>query len=494
MSEVGIRPSAAGPSAAAVPGMAAGTVPVRPSAAAGRVPVAFAGPGSGEGALSWGQHEIWLAMLRQGWLRMGGSIPLPAGATVEGVAEELAFMMGRFQSLRTRLRFDADGRPSQVLSASGEVVLEVYDTPEDGSGGSGGPDGPDDSPAAIAAEVEAWYLAKPRDFENEWPIRMAVVRHRGTPTHIVVVTCHLVTDGAGMAVLARETQARVSEPVDGMQPLELAAWQASPAGRRQSTGAIRHQEKVMRSVEPRRLPASSDPREPRHWTGELSSPALEAALRMVGARTGADSSAVLMGLYAIALTRRGLMRPAVIRPLASNRFRPGLANVVCNLVQSGICVFDVADTTVDAVVRQAKRALLGSSMKSYFDPDEESALIEQIAQEQGPGAERWSPHTWSFFNDRRVSPRRGVSEADTEDHVRGLMKATTFRWVERKDNPYEPLFLHIEETPDSVLLIVAADTHHVSPADNEGLARDIELLAVEAAFAEDLPTGVTADD
>jgi hypothetical protein len=482
MSEVGIRPEAAGPSAAAFPGTAAGGAPARPPAAAGHRAVAFSGPGSGEGPLSWGQREIWLAMLRQGWLRMGGGIPLPAGATLDGVADELAFMMGRFQSLRTRLRFDAEGRPSQVLSASGEVALEIYDTAEDGD------------PAAVAAEVEAWYLAKPRDFAEEWPIRMAVVRHRGTLTHLVVITCHLVTDGAGMAVLSRETQARVSGPVEGMQPLELAAWQASPAGRRQSTGAVHHQEKVMRSVVPRRLSASSGPQEPRHWTGELSSPALDAALRVVGARTGADSSAVLMGLYAIAVTRRGIMRPAVIRPLANNRFRPGLANVVCNLVQSGICVFDVADTTVDAVVRQAKRALMASYMKSYFDPDEELALIERIAEEQGPGAERWSPHTWSFFNDRRVSARRGVSEAVTEDGMRELMKATTFRWVEKKENPYEPLFLHIEETPDSVLLIVAADTHYVSPEDNEGLARDIEQLAVEAAFDEQLPTGVKAGD
>ena len=342
----------------------------------------------------------------------------------------------------------------------------------------------------MAAAVEARYTTMPRDFEQEWPLRMAVVRRRGALTHLVVVTCHLVTDGAGMAVLSRETQARVTQPVDGMQPLELAEWQASPAGKRQSAGALRYLEKTMRSMAPQRLPVSDDPREPRHWTGELSSPALNLAIRTIGARTGADSSSVLMALYAVVLDRRGIMRPAVIRPLASNRFRRGMANVVCNLVQSGICVLDVADTTVDAVVRQAKRGIMAAYKNSYFDPDEELALVDQIAHEQGPGAERWSPHTWSFFNDRRVSAR-SEPEPVSEERLRELMKATSFRWIEKKDNPYEPLFLHIEETPESVLLLVAADTHHVSPADNEGIARDMERLGVEAALDEGLATGVS---
>lgn len=478
-------PLSAGPSAAAVPGTAPGAAPDPLPVPTERVAVAFAGEGSGIGDLSWGQREIWLAMLRQGWLRMGGSLPLGPGATLDGIAGELAYMMGRFPTLRTRLRFDAGGRPSQELFAAGEIALEVYDT-DDADGADG-----DADPAALASAVEARYLTAPRDFAGEWPLRMGVVRHRNALTHLVVITCHLVTDGAGMAVLSRETQERAVGPLEGMQALELAAWQQSPAGKRQSAYTLRYLEKTMRSVVPRRLPASTDPREPRHWTGELTSPALNAAVQAISERTRADSSSVLLALYAIALSRRGLLRPAVVRPLSGNRFRPGLAGVVCNLVQSGICVFDVADRTVDDVVTQAKRAVMAAYKNSYFDPDEELALIDRIAREQGPGAERWSPHTWSFFNDRRTARRGEGLPPAGRDRVRELLDATTFRWVEKKENPYEPLFLHIEETPDGLVLIVSADTHHVSPADNEGLARDMEELGVRAAFDAAVPTGVS---
>ncbi|NUR25133.1 MAG: hypothetical protein HOV83_04675 [Catenulispora sp.] len=480
MGDEGFQRYAAGSADAAMPGPALHATPETSPVVAERVSVAFSGEGSGQGALSWGQREIWLAMQRQGWLNLGGCIPLPPGRTVQDLADELGFMMGRFQSLRTRLRFDTDGRPTQELSASGEIVLEVYDA-------AAGQD-----PGAVAAAVEAGYLAAPRDFVNEWPLRVGVVRHDGAPAFLVVITCHLVTDGAGMVVLSRETQERLSGPVTGAQSLDLARWQASPAGRRQSAVALQHLERTMRSVIPRRLPTSDDPREPRHWTGRLDSPALAAALPAVSERTGADSSSILMALFAIAVSRRGLLRPAVIRPLVSNRFRPGLANGVLNLVQSGMCVFDVADRTVDDVVRQARRSFIAANKHGYFDPDGELALIERIAAEQGPGAERWSPYTWAFFNDRRRSARAESEELLTPELAEKLRNATTFQWTQKKQNPYEPLFLHLEEEGGGLQLIVAADTHHVSPADNEGLARDIEALGIAAAFDGTLSTGVTA--
>jgi hypothetical protein len=40
------------------------------------------------------------------------------------------------------------------------------------------------------------------------------------------------------------------------------------------------------------------------------------------------------------------------------------------------------------------------------------------------------------------------------------------------------------------VLTVCADTHHISPANIEGLARDMETVAVEAAFDPVAPTRV----
>jgi len=93
-----------------------------------RITVAFAGGGGGVEELSWGQRDIWLVMVRQKfWLPIGGWKRLPEGTTVQDVAEELRYLMSRYQSMRTRLRFDDDGRPSQVVFSAGEIGLDVID-------------------------------------------------------------------------------------------------------------------------------------------------------------------------------------------------------------------------------------------------------------------------------------------------------------------------------------------------------------------------------
>src|SRR3954451_12500629 len=97
-----------------------------------RIPVDFAGAGSGIDELSWGMKEIWQSIVGQrSSLPIGGRNPLPDGTTVSAVADELCYLMTRFPSMRTRLTFAPDGRPRQQLFASGRTALEVFDAGED---------------------------------------------------------------------------------------------------------------------------------------------------------------------------------------------------------------------------------------------------------------------------------------------------------------------------------------------------------------------------
>jgi len=73
-----------------------------------------------------------------------------------------------------------------------------------------------------------------------------------------------------------------------------------------------------------------------------------------------------------------------------------------------------------------------------------------------------------------------------------LLTESRFWWTEKKENTAEPLFLHVEDAPESVLLVVSGDTHFLSPVDTEGLAWDIEAIAVEAMFDPAVPTLVPA--
>lgn len=488
--------SAGAPLSATLPAMLPAVIPAVFPVPALRIPVDFAGPGAGTAELTWGQREIWEAMVRQGWLCLGGTLPLAPGTTVEDVADELSYMMSRFPSLRTRLRFDGTGDgggPVQELFASGRTVLEVYDSADDRDGTGSGGIGEFAGPEETAAAVEAHYRTMVRDFEGEWPVRMAVVRHHGEPTHMVVLSCHLIADGYGIQLLTRDVESRTTAAQAGMQQLDLARWQCSPAGRRVNENSLRHWEKVLRSVPPRSLPGSDDPRAPRHWTGELRSPALKSAVSLIADRTGADSSSVFLALYAIALGRTGIYNPAVIRPVASNRFRPGLAGIVSNLAQAGICALDMTGLTVDEAVGSAKRASMTAHKNAYFDPHGLSALIDRIAQDAGPGHERWTCYDWTFFNDRRFEPGpTGATDAVTPDRLVAARARTSFQWTEKKENPFEPLFLHVEDRDESVQVVVCADTHRISPARCEAMVRAMEAAALEAAFDAHAPTRVPA--
>ncbi|MEY9863884.1 hypothetical protein ABH935_009537 [Catenulispora sp. GAS73] len=55
----------------------------------------------------------------------------------------------------------------------------------------------------------------------------------------------------------------------------------------------------------------------------------------------------------------------------------------------------------------------------------------------------------------------------------------------------EPLYLHIHDTADAIVLTMCADTHYLAPAAIEGLARDMETVAVAAALDPAVPVAMT---
>ncbi|NUS11950.1 MAG: hypothetical protein HOY69_11205, partial [Streptomyces sp.] len=439
-----------------------------------QVAVDFAGEGEGEDEMSWGMWEIWGAMVRQeSALPIGGRAALEPGATVAALAEELRYLMGRFPSMRTRLRFDAAGRPRQRLSAAGRITLEVYDA------------APDADAEEVAAAVEAHYRRTPFDYAEEWPVRMGAVRQHGRPVHLVTVMHHLVTDGLGGVVMLREVRARETAPVTGMQQLEQARWQHSPAGRRQSARTLRFFENVLRAVPARQLPGPTDPRTPRHWVAEFRSPAIAAALPAIAARTGAGAPAVLLALFALGLHRAAGVDPVVVRPVVNNRFRPALSDVVCMVAQSGVCSLDIGGAGTAEIVERAARAAVSAWKYAYYDPEELDALIDRISGERGHDVT-----VGTYFNDRstHVPPPEGArrpTAGELAEELRAARKDTVFAWTMWEDTSSERFFVHVDDAPDGGLAFeIRIDTHYVSPSQAEAFARAMEDAAVEAALGE----------
>jgi hypothetical protein len=426
-----------------------------------RILVPFAGSGSGVGELTWGQRDIWEGMTRlRSSLGVGGVVPLAEGTTVEDVAGMLRFLMSRHQSLRTRLRFEPGGAPRQVVSSAGEVPLDVVDT-DDAS-----------DPCRVAAAQWDRYYHREFDYEAEWPIRMAVVRHRGAATHLVALCCHLATDGFGAEVLRADLGHRHADPVPpvtALQPLDQARWQESPAGRRHSAASLRYWAGVLRAVPSRRFPEPPEKPEPRFREVNFRSPAMHLAALGVAARTGVGSTSVLLAALAVALAEITGVTPVFTQLVVNNRFRPGLAEAVSPLCGAGFCVLDAAGVPFAQAVERAWQEKLRACKHAYYDPDGMWDLLARIGQERHDTIDRAC-----IFNDRRAQNRQEATSPVSPAGLDAARAHTTLRWVPPLNAASEPFFCYVNDVPDTIDISVAIDAHAVAPAMVEATLRRME--------------------
>ena len=444
--------------------------------------VPFHGDGAGVAELSWGQREIWAAIkTQQSWIPIGGVGPLPPGQDIDFFVAALGFMVSRHQSLRTRLRFEPDGRVRQVLADHGEVPLHVVDVPDD------------DDPARVADDLGVEFHDRKFDFEREWPIRMAVVRHRGAPTHLVAVHCHLALDAGGFrtvaADLTRFPDIDTADQEPAHDPLEQVRWQQSEAGQRQHATVARHWRRLLNKVATERFGHTDDEQQPRHWrvTGNL--PAAHVAMRAIAHRLGQpDTSPVLMAAVAMALSQVTGVDPTVLQVIVNNRFRADLATTASPVAQSALCAINVADRTFDEVVDRAWRSLMSAYLNAYYDPHRMDELIAELGRERGAEID-----LDCFFNDRRDQPRREYSgPPPTDAELNAAQGRTTLEWGPHSDAPAPRFYVHVLDTPDTIELIVFADTRYLPPGDIAKFLAQFETILVESAFNPTTPSDIPA--
>ncbi|GAA3205590.1 hypothetical protein ACFO1B_33650 [Dactylosporangium siamense] len=485
-----------------------------------RIVVPFEGDGAGVGGLTWGQQQVWRAMVEiDTSMSMGGVVPVTDGRTVADFVDELRFLMSRYAALRSRLVFDEPWHATsldvchlvrQEIVARGETVLEVHDA------------GPGEDPAAVADALHVAWKARKFDYTTEWPIREAVVRQDGTITHVVVVICHVATDGSGLGTMIRELGERDTplRPYTAMQPLELVAAQRTT--QRQTDTAMRYWEAQLRSIRPRRFPsrasrdpfpsrashdpfpprASHDPFPPRAshdpfppgavadqdgprwWRVTWRSTALMLAAERVAAALGIDTAPVLLAAYGAAFnTVTGQTAPFATQVIVGNRFRPGLADIVSPMAQNGIVVFDVSGDGVTAqeAIGRARRASMNASKHAYYEPEARLALIDRI------GREHDEPFDLSvFYNDRRVGVIQTQDPLETMpsmDEIRSAMPLTGMV----SETPVvffnEKLMVNIDDAVGTAQITVDFDAHHMPLAEVRRLLPAMETFTVSAAAA-----------
>jgi hypothetical protein len=180
---------------------------------------------------------------------------------------------------------------------------------------------------------------------------------------------------------------------------------------------------------------------------------------------------VFLALFAVALANTTGINPVVVRPIVGNRFRPGLAGVVCTVAQAGLCVLDVADVPFEEALRRVRRSVINAYKYAYFDHEQMVALRTRVERERGIELD-----TRCFLNDRH-----GVNPGGTLFDVRDTAPPSEFRWVHGQDDPpFEPLFVEIDDIPDAIRVTLHLDTRSISLADAEAFVRTMETTAMAA--------------
>jgi len=317
---------------------------------------------------------------------------------------------------------------------------------------------------------------------------MAVIRHRGAATHLVALYGHLAVDGSGAEALVADAANLGTDapPVTSMPPFAQATWQQSTAGQRLNRATQRHWRRQLARVSARRFADTDDERAPRHWQAWFHSPAAYLGMRSIMARTGSEASPVVLAAVAVALARVTGRNPTALQVVVHNRFRPGLADTVSAIAQTGLCVIDVADITFDEAVARARQSTTSTYLNAYYHRDEMAELIAEVGRERDEEFD-----LGCFYNDRRDEQHREATDPlPTRAQIEAARTGTTVRWGPHSDKPIERFFVHIQDTPDTLEVLAQADTQCLPPGDMRAFLDVLESMLVDAAFDAATPTGV----
>jgi hypothetical protein len=455
-----------------------------------RMAVQFTGAEAGTEPLAWGQKAIWQDMQDSGnQFTMGGRLTLPEGSTVEDAAARLSGLVGRHPALRMRLGTDSAGRLCQEVAGSGQTGLDILTFPDDADRAD---------VARYAADLMDTGPLRRFDFHRDWPLRMTLLRHRGACLHLVWALSHLVADGGAHLLLfddliAAETDGRVAVGPRHPQILDIARSQQTPQLRQLSRRAMRHWESQLRHIPVQTFGEPARPRAPegpRYWQARFMSPAAHLAVLAIAKRTGTHASRVTLAVIATAIARATGVQSLTLKVMVSNRFRPGLADVIAPIAQNSVVTIDVADTSIDEVVARARGASLTAGMRAYYDPDELSEVTARLDAERG-----YPARVTCRVNDQRAMIMRAEEASPgevTPQQVRQKLAETSLTWLGVRDNMHEQVNILVEPwTPDVLSLHMMWDGWSLTNEQVEALLRGVEEVAVEAAFDLAAPTRVS---
>jgi hypothetical protein len=449
--------------------------PVRP------VPVEFTGDRAGEGPLTVGQLNIY------GWVSVAPDdlyailrveLPVPAVVSVDDVAEAVAVLIGRHESLRTT--YVPGEPPRQRVGAAGVQLLEVCSLGE-------GQWGPRDRP--VVAEALVRWLSESPDPARR-PVRLAVAVAPDAGDQVIACAAafsHLAVDHDSIEILKRDFAGLLGNPAgrpagrSGHQPLDQAELEATPAERRRVDLALDHvREQLWRM--PRCMYALPGAR----ITGEslvveLSSVAAAMAVRRAAARTRTSRSSVVLAATCAVIARRAGYRELLLPLISSNRFERHLVNYVGSLAQTSIATVEIAGRSFDELVSHSWMRVAEASRHARYDRAKQDVIAELIEHERGLRL-TYGPLFNTLVPESRSGLTAGVGFQPEEIDV--ALSLTELRWWPMPVSEM-PIRFILNQVDDCLRLDAwSGDTGLVPRAELESVLLAVERLLVAAAHGD----------
>jgi len=445
----------------------------------GSIPVPFTGARGGDGPLTMGQRNThrWMSMdPDQLYAILTVELPVPTMVSVDDVAEAIAVLFARYESLRTT--YVAGDPPRQRIAAAGVQMLEVCSLGQ-------GQWGPRDRPAV--ADALARWLRKTPDPTRPL-VRVTVAIDAGER----VIACaaalsHFAVDHCSIEIIQRDFAELLGDPARGQsgrpghQPLEQAELEATPAERLRAEAALDYLREQSWRI-PRCMYTLPGARPGGESVGvELLSVAAAMAVRQVGARTRTSRSAIVLAAICAVLARRANYPELVFSLLCNNRFERHLANYVGTLAADSTATVEIGERSFDQLVGHTWTTAMEASRYGRYDAASRAAINELIEHERGlrfnydPLFNSLVPESWSGLT-------AGV-RFQPED-IDAALARTELRW--RQVPRYGmPLRFALTQIDGCLLLDVwSADTGLLPRSEVESILLAVERLLVAAAHGD----------
>lgn len=461
----------------------------------GRVGVKFSGERGGEGPVTKGQASIlkWAGDTSQYNRMVQWTFELPAGTSLADITAALGVLMARHESLRTTYPpVPPGGERIQRVARAGELPIEIYDA---GAQPRGIP--------LVAERLIARLRTPEFDLAVGLPLRVAVAVGGGVPRTAVAVYSHVAADLVSMAVIGGQLTQLVGDPAcretgpRGHQPLDQAAAERSPRGRRRAEAAQRIWLKHLRTMpqclyavpDPAARPEPSARPEPAALPGEgggalagwLWSRAAALALPHIAARTGVTRPVAVLAALCALLARRTGQDRCVLAAMASNRPEGRLLDYVGTMTGDSIVSVDTRVQGFDELARRAQAATLVAGRSAMYNGATLTPAIGALEHERGIAFAREC-----VFNDvTGADSMQPAAAAGDPREVTGALAHSELRWIESAGFGGTLLtFLLMYVEGEMMLGGLTGDVGRVPRRELDSLLRGAELLLAHAAAGD----------